>query len=71
MDGISRQGARLVEGVVGDSQRFGQPTLGCDATTAPSQFVANVMRQLAGPLGADGDLWEIVVMCHDLDFFKT
>lgn len=38
---------------------------------AHSRFVAHVMRQLAGTLGADGDLWEIVGLCHDLDFFKT
>jgi predicted hydrolase (HD superfamily) len=38
---------------------------------AHSRFVAHVMRQLADRLGADGDLWEIVGLCHDLDFFKT
>jgi predicted hydrolase (HD superfamily) len=29
------------------------------------------MRQLARTFVADEDLWEIVGLCHDLDFFRT
>ena len=29
------------------------------------------MRRLAEFCGADADLWEVVGLCHDLDYFKT
>jgi len=29
------------------------------------------MRHLAGIFAADADLWEVVGLCHDLDYFKT
>jgi predicted hydrolase (HD superfamily) len=45
--------------------------LGATPRAAHTRFVAYLMRQLAGALGADADLWEIVGLCHDLDFFKT
>jgi predicted hydrolase (HD superfamily) len=36
-----------------------------------TRFVAYLMRQLAGTFAADADLWEVVGLCHDLDFFQT
>lgn len=36
-----------------------------------SRFVAYVMRQLAPTFAANPDLWEIVGLCHDLDYFHT
>jgi HD domain len=38
---------------------------------AHSCFVAYVMQELAVALDADADLWEVVGLCHDLDFFAT
>jgi hypothetical protein len=45
--------------------------LGTTARAAHTRFVAYMMRELAGVLAADADLWEIVGLCHDLDYFKT
>jgi len=45
--------------------------LGDTPRAVHSRFVAHMMRQLAGVLAADPDLWEIVGLCHDLDFFET
>lgn len=36
-----------------------------------SRFVGYIMRQLAGMFAAPTDLWEVVGLCHDLDFFQT
>jgi hypothetical protein len=36
---------------------------------AHSRFVAYLMRQLASRFSADDQLWEVVGLCHDLDFF--
>lgn len=38
---------------------------------AHTRFVAYLMRQLARIFAADADLWEVVGLCHDLDFFET
>jgi len=38
---------------------------------AHTRFVAYLMRQLARTFAADADLWEVVGLCHDLDFFQT
>lgn len=43
--------------------------LGDTARAAHARFVAYVMRRLAEEFVADADLWEIVGLCHDLDFF--
>jgi hypothetical protein len=45
--------------------------LGTTPRATHSRFVAYVMRQLAQMFAADGNLWEIVGLCHDLDFFRT
>lgn len=45
--------------------------LGDTPRAAHSRFVAHVMRQLAGMLSAPADLWEVVGLCHDLDFFHV
>lgn len=34
-----------------------------------SRFVAYIMRKLAESLSAPAELWEVVGLCHDLDFF--
>jgi hypothetical protein len=36
-----------------------------------SRFVAYVMRKLAETFGAPAELWEVVGLCHDLDFFHV
>jgi hypothetical protein len=45
--------------------------LGDTPRAAHSRFVAHVMRQLAAEFSADSELWEVVGLCHDLDFFET
>jgi hypothetical protein len=45
--------------------------LGDTPRAAHSRFVAYMMRQFAGMFAADADLWEVVGLCHDLDFFQT
>ena len=36
-----------------------------------SRFVGYIMRQLAGVFAAPAELWEVVGLCHDLDFFVS
>jgi hypothetical protein len=36
-----------------------------------SRFVAYVMRQLAPGFSGPAGLWEVVGLCHDLDYFHT
>ena len=36
-----------------------------------TRVVAHLMRRLAEHFSADGTLWEVVGLCHDLDFFET
>jgi hypothetical protein len=45
--------------------------LGDTPRAAHSRFVGYLMRRLAGIYAADADLWEVVGLCHDLDFFQT
>lgn len=45
--------------------------LGTSRRAVHSVFVGHAMRSLAERLGADMDLWEIVGLCHDLDYFET
>jgi hypothetical protein len=45
--------------------------LGGSARATHTLVVADLMRQLAARLHEDGELWEIVALCHDLDFHAT
>jgi hypothetical protein len=45
--------------------------LGGTPRAAHSRLVAYLMCGLAGTFSADVDLWEIVGLCHDLDFLQT
>lgn len=45
--------------------------LGTTPRAAHSRHVARIMRRLAGLLAADGDLFEVVGLTHDLDVFAT
>jgi hypothetical protein len=38
---------------------------------AHSRLVAHIMREAAHHFRADSALWEVVGLCHDLDFFET
>ncbi|MGH6924905.1 MAG: hypothetical protein ACRED5_14320 [Propylenella sp.] len=38
---------------------------------AHSRLVAHIMLELAHHFRADVPLWEVVGLCHDLDFFET
>jgi hypothetical protein len=46
-----------------------QQHLGDTPRAAHSHVVAALMHHLAGAFEADAQLWEIVGLCHDLDFF--
>ncbi|MEH2491080.1 HD domain-containing protein [Bradyrhizobium sp. AZCC 2230] len=50
----------LVEQYLGDTQRANH-----------SRFVAHIMRELAPSFSASADLWEVVGLRHDLDYFHT
>jgi hypothetical protein len=45
--------------------------LGETPRAAHTYVVAHLMRRLAAELGEDAELWEVVALCHDLDFFAT
>jgi predicted hydrolase (HD superfamily) len=45
--------------------------LGTTARALHSQVVAYLMHQLALIYAADSRLWEIVGLCHDLDYYAT
>jgi predicted hydrolase (HD superfamily) len=45
--------------------------LGSSARAEHSVFVGHVMKLLAERLGAEIVMWEVVGLCHDLDFFDT
>ncbi|WFU77662.1 HD domain-containing protein [Bradyrhizobium sp. CIAT3101] len=36
-----------------------------------SRFVAHILRMLAPSFSASADFWEVVGLCHDLDYFHT
>jgi hypothetical protein len=46
-----------------------QQHLGDTPRAAHSRVVATLMHHLAGVFEADAQLWEVVGLCHDLDFF--
>jgi predicted hydrolase (HD superfamily) len=56
---------------VADAQHLVDLHLRDTPRAAHSRFVAHIMRRLAVLLGGDADLWEIVGLCHDLDFLVT
>jgi len=43
--------------------------LGDTSRAAHSRVVGALMRELAGLCAEDTELWEVVGLCHDLDFF--
>jgi hypothetical protein len=45
--------------------------LGTTPRATHSRFVAHVMQRLAKVFGAHTELWAVVGLCHDLDFFQT
>ncbi|HEV2513927.1 MAG TPA: HD domain-containing protein [Devosia sp.] len=45
--------------------------LGVSPRAAHSRFVGRLMQQLAGELGADAGLWQLVGLLHDLDYFAV
>jgi predicted hydrolase (HD superfamily) len=45
--------------------------LGSAPRAAHSRFVGRLMRALAYHLGQDADLWEVVGLCHDLDYLEV
>jgi hypothetical protein len=45
--------------------------LGDTPRAAHSRLVAHIMREVAHHFRADVHLWEVVGLCHDLDFFET
>jgi hypothetical protein len=45
--------------------------LGDTARAAHTRVVACLMRKLAEHFSEDGELWEVVGLCHDLDYFTT
>ena len=45
--------------------------LGATARATHSRFVAHLMRELAHVFNANAELWAVVGLCHDLDFFQT
>ena len=45
--------------------------LGVSPRAAHSRFVGLVMRQLATERGADAELWQVVGLVHDLDYFAV
>src|SRR5689334_12300844 len=56
---------------VAEADRLVGEHLGATPRAAHSRLVARVMRELALVLSTDSDLWEVVGLCHDLDFFVT
>ena len=54
-----------------DAARLVDKHLGASPRAAHSHVVAAIMRLLAGRFNGDGDTWETVGLCHDLDFFET
>ncbi|MBR0824152.1 HD domain-containing protein [Bradyrhizobium manausense] len=54
-----------------DADRLIVQHLGDTPRAAHTRFVACVMRQLAPGFSASADLWEVVGLCHDLDYFHS
>ena len=56
---------------IGDAHRLIDTHLGNSARAVHSQFVGRLMRRLAERTGGDPLLWELVGLCHDLDYEVT
>ena len=56
---------------VADAELLVQQHLGTTPRADHSRFVAHIMRELAPRFSASADLWEVVGLCHDLDYFHT
>lgn len=54
-----------------DANLLVQQHLGDASRAEHSRFVAHIMRELAPQFSAPADLWEVVGLCHDLDYFHT
>ena len=54
-----------------DADLLVQQYLGNTPRANHSRLVAHVMRMLAPSFSASADLWEVVGLCHDLDYFHT
>jgi len=54
-----------------DARALVHQHLGTTARALHSQVVAYLMHQLALVYAADPQLWQIVGLCHDLDYFAT
>jgi predicted hydrolase (HD superfamily) len=56
---------------VADAELLVKQHLGNTPRAKHSRFVAHIMRELAPRFSASADLWEVVGLCHDLDYFHT
>lgn len=56
---------------IAEAEQLVAADLGDSARGAHSRDVAELMARLAGQVGGDPDLWRIVGLCHDLDFFEV
>lgn len=56
---------------VTDADKLIRQHLGDTPRADHSRFVACIMKRLAETFSAPADLWEIVGLCHDLDFFQV
>jgi hypothetical protein len=54
-----------------EAERLVEARLGASPRAAHSRFVGLLMERLATELGADAELWRIVGLVHDLDYFAV
>ncbi len=54
-----------------DAQLLVDKHLGTSPRAVHTRLVAAIMRRLAGMFEGDADAWEVVGLCHDLDFLET
>jgi predicted hydrolase (HD superfamily) len=54
-----------------DAELLVQQHLGETPRADHSRLVAHIMRTLAPHFSASADLWEVVGLCHDLDYFHS
>ena len=51
-----------------DAELLVKTPLGRDGASGSLAVVAHIMRELAPQFSASADLWEVVGLCHDLDY---